>query len=75
MDIEKGDIFKDIQEVWVAAISTEVFGEISRIRGYVEAKLVEECNPQFEDKWTECGSGKTTKIRFVYSRKLSCKRP
>ena len=38
MDISEVDIFKDIQEFWVAAISTTVFGAISKIIAEVEEK-------------------------------------
>lgn len=37
LDVAEGDIFKDIQEIWVEAISTEVPGAISRV--IIEAKV------------------------------------
>ena len=50
MDIAEGDIFKDIQEVWVAEISRAI------LRAIAEAKAgkVEEGNQQFKDEWTKC---------------------
>ena len=54
MDIAKGDAYKSIKEVWVAA----VYGTISRMtsREIVEEEVrkVEEGNQQLENECMEC---------------------
>ena len=58
LDITEGDIFMDIQEVWVETISIEistaVSREISRVIAEEKERNVEEGNQQFENECTEC---------------------
>jgi len=43
LDVTEGDIFKDIQEVWVEAISTEVPGTIStKVPGEISIEVPRE---------------------------------
>ena len=53
LDIAEGDTYKSIKEAWVAAISGEGFGEISRVKVEIEARKAEEENQQFSDEWTK----------------------
>ena len=54
IDVAQGDIFKDIQEFWVEAISTTVPGAISKVITEVEVEKAEESNQQFKYEWTTC---------------------
>ena len=48
----EGDIFKGIQEVWVAAMSRETSTTISRVVAEIKSRKVEEGNQQLEDEST-----------------------
>ena len=52
-DIAEGNIFKGIQEVWVAAMSRETSTTISRVVAEIKSRKVEEGNQQLEDESTE----------------------
>lgn len=54
LDVAQGDIFKYIQEVWMEAISTAVFREISRVIAEDEVEKAEESNQQFKYEWMMC---------------------
>ena len=52
-DIAQGDIFKGIQEFWVAAMSGTTSTKISRVVAKIKSMKVEEANQQFENGCTE----------------------
>ena len=62
LNVAEGDIFKDIQEVWVEAISTAVPGAISRVIAEAEVEKDEESNQQFKYEWTTCSEMQNVKV-------------
>lgn len=72
LDIAEEDNFKDTHEVWVAAISTTISGEISRIITEVEAKKDERSNQQFKYERTTCSEmqWQSNKINICYQYRI-----
>ena len=62
LDVAEGDILKDIQEVWLEAISITVPVVISRVIVEAEVEKVEESNQQFKYEWTMCSEMQNVKV-------------
>jgi len=70
IDVAEGDIYKDIQEVWVEAISTAIPGAISRVIAEAEIGNAEESNQQVEDEWTKYSNKwQSNKSKICYQLK------